>query len=1282
MTGHVPPGSLSFLLYSNSFYLIYSFLQFFFTFLYSLFLSVSHDQSQNRERRFLLTMDSNWRPSGGDPTAAGGGPAAEPIANPDWRTQLQPEARHRIVTKIMETLKRHLPVPVPEGLNELQKIAVRFEEKIYSAATSQPDYLRKISLKMLSMETKTQGPQINPASNPNLQNPNIQNLQNPNRIDPGLGAMQASSNPNSAQSLSMPQTSRQMPIPQTFQSNSANQSMPTVTQQPPAGSMTSLSQPPAGSMNSLQSDMYAQRRQQSQIPQNQTQGNQIPQNQTQQNQNQNQNQNQMVYQQLMRQRLLQQQMSSGLTGQSGMTAGAGGMTAGMQVQQNQLNPQQQQQNLLRHQQQQNTDLQQMQMQQNQMRQNQMQQNQMLNMNNNNNMSSNNMMVGAAGNNSNNMNNMQQRRMMSQQMQPQQNAQSQNQQHLLSQFQNQQPGGNNNINNNIINNNNINNNNINNNNINNSNMMQLQQHQRSAAAMLQTQNGINNNINNNNNNSNNNNNNANNVTEQQKQFMQQQQQRVIQDVASSPASMDSTAQTGPNELAVEEVYQKLKTMKETYFNDLREIYQRLSMKLNQIDPALMGEPKVAEQIEKMKNFKNALERFLNILQLNKSTLQLQVNMKEKLNMYEKQIMNILASHKKTPQQSQQAPAQQSQIPPAQQQLLPAQQPDLPAQQFVPSQQIENNQMQQGNNFNMQNDQIQPNNNFNTMNGMNPPQTVGTGSGTGTIMSSHNNMMSQQQQQQNLNFKQQQEATVQQRIIQQNQIKQRHMQQILQKQLLQQQQQQQHLPLQQQIQQQQKQQQNINTNNSQPSQIPGQLNTDSSSLTDIKPRLKPGTNNPYQQPLYPGTMNSRTSYFHPQLKPGTSSPQIQSSLSPSPQVDQVKLERAHLHTNSPQNVPSPLIPDETKPVSNLHTNNSSPLVQTGQTGQVPSQSVQSIAVGTPGISASPLLAEFTSPETHGNNISTQVNVKSTVAETPIERLAKALRAASNSSLHSSLRSAITDIGSVVSMVDRVAGSAPGNGSRAAIGDDLVAMTKCRMQAKHLPAPPDGHSGQGPVGKKMKRDTSAMPLNNDNNNNEEANGSGMEGANGSGVVDGVEVESDATSSTVRAHKNEMNHGLMEEIKEINSRLIDTELTLTESSTASSASTTASSASSEGTVIKCIYTAVAISPGLRSHFASSQLSPILPLRLLVPSSYPKCSPIILDKLPEEQSRDFDDLSTKARSRLSASLRSLSQPLDLKEIAKTWDDCARNVILEYAMRIGGGSFSSGFGTWQNCVGA
>lgn len=70
---------------------------------------------------------------------------------------------------------------------------------------------------------------------------------------------------------------------------------------------------------------------------------------------------------------------------------------------------------------------------------------------------------------------------------------------------------------------------------------------------------------------------------------------------------------------------------------------------------------------------------------------------------------------------------------------------------------------------------------------------------------------------------------------------------------------------------------------------------------------------------------------------------------------------------------------------------------------------------------------------------------------------------------LSDAISDISSVVSMVDRIAGSAPGNGSRAAIGEDLVAMTKCRTQARNFIVQ-DGLS----VTKKMRRYTSAMPLN----------------------------------------------------------------------------------------------------------------------------------------------------------------------------------------------------------------
>ena len=114
----------------------------------------------------------------------------------------------------LETLKKHLPFSGPEGINELKRIAVRFEEKVFSSSVHQviihtsssifvslvlfykeicegnahgkkkirsfcspiirwcieshvylifliisnfqTDYLRKISLKMLIMETKDQ----------------------------------------------------------------------------------------------------------------------------------------------------------------------------------------------------------------------------------------------------------------------------------------------------------------------------------------------------------------------------------------------------------------------------------------------------------------------------------------------------------------------------------------------------------------------------------------------------------------------------------------------------------------------------------------------------------------------------------------------------------------------------------------------------------------------------------------------------------------------------------------------------------------------------------------------------------------------------------------------------------------------------------------------------------------------------------------------------------------------------------------------------------------------
>jgi len=71
--------------------------------------------------------------------------------NNHWRSE---ERRQKIINKIVECLRRHCPQTGPDSMNELKKIALRFEEKVYTSATNQQDYLRRLSLKMLSLESK------------------------------------------------------------------------------------------------------------------------------------------------------------------------------------------------------------------------------------------------------------------------------------------------------------------------------------------------------------------------------------------------------------------------------------------------------------------------------------------------------------------------------------------------------------------------------------------------------------------------------------------------------------------------------------------------------------------------------------------------------------------------------------------------------------------------------------------------------------------------------------------------------------------------------------------------------------------------------------------------------------------------------------------------------------------------------------------------------------------------------------------------------------------------
>ncbi|KAG7992660.1 hypothetical protein I3843_02G137400 [Carya illinoinensis] len=238
----------------------------------------------------------------------------------DWRTELQPEARQRIVSKIMDTLKRHLPVSGQEGLQELRKIAIRFEEKIFTAATSQGDYLRKISLKMLTMETKSQNPPVNslpPNSTGNGNKP----------PDPGMSGMQSQLH-NQGQPLPIPLSANPSQSRQLLSQNIQNsvssagvQATPTLPSAlTPASSINQTSIPNAVGQNTnvqnisgtsqnsvgnsmgqgIPSNMFANNPRQMQGRQ------QVVSQQQQQQQQQSQNPQQYMYQQQLQQHFLKQ----------------------------------------------------------------------------------------------------------------------------------------------------------------------------------------------------------------------------------------------------------------------------------------------------------------------------------------------------------------------------------------------------------------------------------------------------------------------------------------------------------------------------------------------------------------------------------------------------------------------------------------------------------------------------------------------------------------------------------------------------------------------------------------------------------------------------------------------------------------------------------------------------------------------------------------------------------------------------------------------------------------
>ncbi|XP_019456230.1 PREDICTED: mediator of RNA polymerase II transcription subunit 15a-like isoform X1 [Lupinus angustifolius] len=1300
-------------------------------------------------------MDSNnWIPN----------QSTEPTMDTsDWRAQLMPDSRQRVVNKIMDTLKKHLPLSGPEGLLELRKIAQRFEEKIFTAATSQQDYLRKISLKMLTMETKSQNTMGN-----NMPSNQVGPSNKP--PDQGLVMQPQVHNPGQQQPVPLPNQSqsRQQILSQNIQNNIAPQpNLPPVSSLPQTPSQNigqnSNIQSIAG-QNSVGSTMGQNSNMQNMFPGSQRQmpGRQQVLSQQQQQQSQNQQQY-ILQQQLFKHKLhLQSQMqqqqqqqnllqpnqlqssqqsvmqTSSILQPSMMQASS---LSSLQHNQQANNVQQSTQSMLhqhpqvmRQQPQQTSAVHQQQtpMNQQQMLPAQKQQQQLMGSQSNATIMQHAQMLGAQNNvgdiqqtqrlhsQQNNLTNLQQRQqqLMNQQnnltnmhqqqfgnnapglqqqqmlgpesgnpgmqtthhsthmkvpnpQQSQQHAtnllppqaqQSQTQgaqQQLMPQINTQssqlqqqfglpqQP---------------------------NSLQRDMQQRHQTSVSMLQQQNTI----------------------DQQKQLYQSQ--RALPET--STTSVDSTAQTSQSSGVdwQEEVYQKIQTMKESYLPELTEMYQRIAAKLQQHE-SLPQQPK-SEQLDRARAFRTMLEHIIAFLKVPKNNIS--SNFKEKIGSYEKQIINLINANKpkkgmsslpgqpppshmhstSQPQpQVSQVQSHESQINP---QLQPTnlqgsvatmQQNNMPNLQHnsmsgvSAAQQNMMNSMQSG--TNLDSGQGNPMNSLQQVplsslqqNPISTPQQTNINSlssqgGVHGIQPNLNTLQSGSSMLQHQQLKHQQE----QQMLQSQQLKQHHQRQLLQRQQMLQQQQL-HQPGKQQL-----------SGQLQTHQMPQlyQMND----INDIKVRqgtgAKPGV---FQQHL---TSGQHSAYPHQQLKPGgpypVSSPQLLQAASPqilqhsSPQVDQqnnlssltkvaTPLQSSNSPfvgpTPSPPSAPSPMPGDSDKPIPGFSSISNAANIGHRQTVGAAAPA-QSLAIGTPGISASPLLAEFSGPE----NALAATSGRSTVTEQPIENLIRVVKSMS----HKTLSAAVSDIGSVVSMNDRIAGSAPGIGSRAAVGEDLASMTNCRLQARNF-ITQDGINGI----KRMKRKTSAIPL----------NVVSSAGSLKDSILEASDLESTATSN-VKRPKTEANHTLLEEVREINNRLIDTVVEISNEDVVPTAAAAAAAEGAEGTIVKCSFRAVALSPTLKSQYASMQMSPIQPLRLLVPVNYPNCSPILLDKCPVESSMENEDLSMKAKSRINISLRSLSQPMSLGEIAKTWDICVRGTISEHAQQSGGGTFSSKYGTWDDC---
>ena len=124
-------------------------------------------------------------------------------------------------------------------------------------------------------------------------------------------------------------------------------------------------------------------------------------------------------------------------------------------------------------------------------------------------------------------------------------------------------------------------------------------------------------------------------------------------------------------------------------------------------------------------------------------------------------------------------------------------------------------------------------------------------------------------------------------------------------------------------------------------------------------------------------------------------------------------------------------------------------------------------------------------------------------------------------------------------------------------------------------------------------------------------------------------------------------------------------------------------GTTIKLSYSAVSLSPTVKSLFATSEMYLVLPVKFFIPADYPSSSPVpISDEGDEVPRRNSSAISASVDVALRHALRGLLEPWSIEAVARAWDTCVRKAVTQFAQQLGGGTVNSIFGGWERCAAA